>query len=85
VWCPRLRFTNISAHDHQRRANRLDLCAALLLLPNEITDIFAVIGVVTVFDLRALIQSSCWSVKVMVLQKVAKVSLLLCTNSVTKS
>jgi hypothetical protein len=36
----------------QRRANHLDLCSALLLSPNEITDVFAVVGVVAPFDLR---------------------------------
>jgi hypothetical protein len=36
----------------QRRANHLDLCTALLLSPNEITDIFAIVGVVATLDLR---------------------------------
>ena len=36
----------------QGRANLLDLCAALLFSPNKITDVFAVVGVVTTFDLR---------------------------------
>src|ERR1700688_748571 len=36
----------------QCRANRFDLCAALLLTPNEITDVFAIVGVVAAFDLR---------------------------------
>ena len=36
----------------QRGTNHLDLCAALLLTPNEITDVFAIVGVVAAFDLR---------------------------------
>src|SRR5579863_322113 len=36
----------------QRRANDLDLGPALLLSPNEITDVFAIVGVVAAFDLR---------------------------------
>src|ERR1700733_2510599 len=36
----------------QGRANCFDLCAALLLTPNEITDVFAIVGVVAAFDLR---------------------------------
>src|SRR5271166_5844771 len=36
----------------QRRADRLDLCTALLLAANEVTNVFAVVGVVAAFDLR---------------------------------
>ena len=36
----------------QGRANCFDLCTALLLSANEITDIFAIVGVVASFDLR---------------------------------
>jgi hypothetical protein len=36
----------------QRCANHLNLCTALLLSPNEITDVFAIVGVVATFDLR---------------------------------
>jgi len=36
----------------QRRANRLDLSTALLLSPNEITDVFAIVGVLAALDLR---------------------------------
>src|SRR5882672_9948183 len=36
----------------QRCANHFDLCAALLLSPNEITDVFAIVSVVASFDLR---------------------------------
>jgi hypothetical protein len=46
LWLPAL-FTL-----DQRCANRLDLCTALQLSPNEITDVFAIVGVVATFDLR---------------------------------
>src|ERR1700730_10348793 len=36
----------------QGRANHFDLCAALLFSPNKITDVLAIVGVVTTFDLR---------------------------------
>ena len=36
----------------QRRANHLNLCTALLLSSNEITDVFAIVGVVATFHLR---------------------------------
>src|SRR5271166_767106 len=36
----------------QRSADRLDLYAAFLLSANEITDVFAVVGVVASFNLR---------------------------------
>ena len=35
----------------QRRANRLDLSAALLLSSNEISDVFAIVGVIARVDL----------------------------------
>ncbi len=34
------------------RANLLDLCAELLFSPNKVTDVFAIVCVVTTFDLR---------------------------------
>src|SRR5208283_5773502 len=46
LWLPAL-FTL-----DQGRANHFDLCAALLLSPNEITDVFAIVGVVATLDLR---------------------------------
>src|SRR6266404_3474647 len=46
LWLPALFTFN------QCRANRLDLRTALLLSSNEITDVFAIVGVVATFDLR---------------------------------
>ena len=37
---------------NQGRASLLDLRAAHLFPPNKITDVFAIVGVVTTFDLR---------------------------------
>jgi hypothetical protein len=45
LWLPALLTVD------QGRANHFDLCAALLLSPNEITDVFAIVGVVATFDL----------------------------------
>jgi hypothetical protein len=36
----------------QRRADRLDLCTAFLLSANEITNAFAIVGLVAAFNLR---------------------------------
>jgi hypothetical protein len=36
----------------QRRANHLDICAALLFSPNKITDVLAIVGVVTTYRRR---------------------------------
>src|ERR1700722_11512524 len=68
----------------QRRANHLDLGSALLLPPNEITDVFAIVGVVATFDLRLD------PVILLVRQRNGLAngrhgSLDICTNSVTKS
>jgi hypothetical protein len=44
-----LGLPTLFTHD-QRRANHFDLGVALLLSPNEIADVFAVVGVVTTLD-----------------------------------
>src|ERR1700694_2943664 len=46
LWLPAL-FTL-----DQGRANCFDLCTALLVSPNQISDVFAIVGVVATFDLR---------------------------------
>jgi len=46
LWLPALFTFN------QCRANRLDLRIPFLFSPNEITDVFAIVGVVATFELR---------------------------------
>jgi hypothetical protein len=46
LWLPALFTLDQGGADH------LNLCAALLLSSNEITDIFTIVGVIATFDLR---------------------------------